>query len=85
MSPCPASNRPSSSRSIRGWNFTPADGGGTVATWRYNFTCRPSWLAPGANPIGTWLLGRDIRRRLDAFAQACANDDIVEALGASTP
>jgi hypothetical protein len=69
-----------------GWNFRPADDGGTVATWRYNFTCRPSWLAPPADRIGVWLLGRDIRRRLDAFAQACGNAEIVAALGpVSTP
>lgn len=65
-----------------GWNFTPAadDSGGTTATWRYNFTCRPRWLAPVADRIGVWLLGRDIRRRLDAFAKACADPDIVAAL-----
>jgi ribosome-associated toxin RatA of RatAB toxin-antitoxin module len=65
-----------------GWNFTPVDGGeATQATWRYNFTIRPSWLAPVADRIGVWLLGRDIRRRLDAFAAACADPDIVAALG----
>jgi hypothetical protein len=64
-----------------GWNFSPAgDGTSTVATWRYNFTIRPSWLAPPADRIGVWLLGRDIRRRLDAFAAACADDEIVAAL-----
>jgi hypothetical protein len=66
-----------------GWNFTPADDGGTVATWRYNFTCRPRWLSPIADRVGTWLLGRDIHRRLDAFAKACGDASIVEAL--STP
>lgn len=63
-----------------GWHFTPAEGGGTTATWRYNFTCRPGWLAPLADRIGVRLLGRDIRRRLDAFARACADPDIVAAL-----
>lgn len=64
-----------------GWNFSPAgDGTSTVATWRYNFTIRPSWLAPVADRIGVWLLGRDIRRRLDAFAAACADKQIVSAL-----
>jgi hypothetical protein len=65
-----------------GWNFNPADGddGGTVATWRYNFTCRPAWLRPIADRIGVRLLGRDIHRRLDAFAKACADADIVAAL-----
>jgi len=64
-----------------GWNFSAVgDGHATEATWRYNFTIRPSWLAPVADRIGVWLLGRDIRRRLDAFAAACADPDIVAAL-----
>ena len=63
-----------------GWNFVAVegdDGPATEATWRYNFTIRPTWLAPIADRIGTWLLGRDIRRRLDAFAAACADPSIV--------
>jgi ribosome-associated toxin RatA of RatAB toxin-antitoxin module len=64
-----------------GWNFSPAEqGGGTVATWRYNFTSRPRWLAPLADRVGVWLLGRDIRRRLDAFARACTNPAILSTL-----
>ena len=75
-----------------GWNFAPVDGGdaggspttegspATEATWRYNFTIRPAWLAPVADRIGVWLLGRDIHRRLDAFAKACADPAIVAAL-----
>ena len=68
-----------------GWNFSPAEPGPdgaarTEATWRYNFTIRPAWLAPIADRIGVWLLGRDIRRRLDAFAAACADAEIVAAV-----
>jgi hypothetical protein len=63
-----------------GWNFTARDDGRTAATWRYNFTIKPGWLRPVADPIGRWLLGRDIRRRLDAFATACADPSIVGAL-----
>ena len=64
-----------------GWNFAPVDGGAaTEATWRYNFTIQPGWLAPVADRVGVWLLGRDIRRRLDAFAAACADAEIVAAL-----
>jgi hypothetical protein len=63
-----------------GWHFSARDDGGTDATWRYNFTCRPGWLAPLADRIGVWLLGRDIRRRLDAFARACADPDVVAAV-----
>jgi hypothetical protein len=66
-----------------GWNFAPGGGGtSTEATWRYNFTIRPAWLAPVADRIGVWLLGRDIRRRLDAFAAACADPAIVAAVAA---
>jgi hypothetical protein len=63
-----------------GWNFVPTPGGGSEATWRYSFTVRPAWLARVADRIGVWLLGRDIRRRLDAFAAACADPAIVAAL-----
>jgi ribosome-associated toxin RatA of RatAB toxin-antitoxin module len=64
-----------------GWNFQPVEGG-TRATWRYNFTIRPPWLAPVADRIGVFVLGRDIRRRVEAFARACADPEIVAALGA---
>jgi hypothetical protein len=67
-----------------GWNFVDrprAEGGGTEVTWRYNFTIRPHWLRPVANPVGVWLLGGDIRRRLAAYAKACEDPDIVAALG----
>ena len=67
-----------------GWNFAdrdPAEGGGTIVTWRYNFTIRPKWLAPIANPIGVWLLGGDVSNRLDAYAAACEDPEIVAALG----
>ena len=64
-----------------GWNFVPVEGGGTETTWRYNFTIRPRWLSPVADRIGLWLLGRDIRRRLAAFARACEDPEIVAALG----
>lgn len=69
-----------------GWNFSPtsAEGDendeGTLVTWRYNFTCRPRWLAPLADRVGVWLLGRDIRRRLDAFARACTDPTILTTL-----
>ena len=67
-----------------GWNFTAveaSDGSpATEATWRYNFTIRPAWLAPLADRAGVWLLGRDIERRLAAFARACADEGILAAL-----
>jgi hypothetical protein len=68
-----------------GWNFLATEDGGTEATWRYNFTIHPSWLRQIANPIGVWLLGGDIRRRLAAFARACEDPEIVAALGTAEP
>ncbi|NHN55907.1 SRPBCC family protein [Calidifontibacter sp. DB0510] len=61
-----------------GWRFTPVEGG-TRAVWKYTFAIRPKWLAPIADPIGIWLLGKDIRRRIDAFAAACGDPQIVAA------
>jgi hypothetical protein len=69
-----------------GWNFAGRPDGTTEATWRYNFTCRPSWLCPIMDAVGTRLLQRDIDRRLTAFAKACADPDIIAAvIAAGTP
>ncbi|HLR99069.1 SRPBCC family protein [Mycolicibacillus parakoreensis] len=62
-----------------GWRFNPADDGATVATWRYNFTCRPAWLAPLAERLGRWWLGRDIDKRIAGFARGCADPTVVAA------
>lgn len=59
-----------------GWRFTERDGG-TQAVWKYTFSCRPTWLRPIAERIGTWLLGREIERRLGAFATACHNPELL--------
>jgi hypothetical protein len=64
-----------------GWTFREVDGG-TEATWRYTFTVRPPWLRFVADPIGRWLLGRDIRARIDAYAAACTNPAVLEAVEA---
>ncbi len=64
-----------------GWRFAPEERGGvagTEATWKYTYTVRPAWLRPVAEPIGQWLLGREIRARIDAFARAC-DDGVVLA------
>ncbi|SFT72246.1 hypothetical protein SAMN05660657_02623 [Geodermatophilus amargosae] len=45
--------------------------------WRYVFRCRPAWLAPVAERIGTRLLGRDIRRRIAGFARGCADPAVL--------
>lgn len=62
-----------------GWRFEPTEDGGTLATWKYAFTCRPAWLAPLAERIGAVILGRDIRRRIAGFARGCAEPVVVEA------
>lgn len=64
-----------------GWRFSARDGG-TLAVWKYNFGCRPAWLAPVAEPIGAWLLGREIRARIAGFARGCADPDVLAAVRA---
>lgn len=66
-----------------GWRFTP-DGDGTLAVWKYTFTCRPPWLAPVAERVGAWLLGREIRARIAGFAQGCADPVVLAAARAAT-
>lgn len=63
-----------------GWQFRPADGGGARIIWRYNFTCRPRWLAPIAERIGTFVLRYEIRRRIAGFAAGCADPVLLEAV-----
>ena len=61
-----------------GWRFAPAaEPGHTVATWRYNFRCKPALVRPIAERVGVWLLGRDIRRRIAGFARGCADPVVV--------
>jgi hypothetical protein len=62
-----------------GWRFTPVEGdpGKTLAVWRYNFTCKPRWLAPVAERIGAIVLQRDVDRRLDGFARGCEDPVIL--------
>lgn len=60
-----------------GWRFTP-DGDGTLAVWKYNFTCQPAWLAPLAERIGTLVLGREIRSRIAGYARGCADPVVVD-------
>lgn len=62
-----------------GWRFEQVNGG-TRAVWKYSFTCRPRVLRPVAERVGRWVLGRDIQRRIEAFATACADREIVAAV-----
>jgi hypothetical protein len=52
---------------------------GTAAVWKYTYAVRPAWLRRVAEPIGQWLLGREIRARIAAFARACVDPVIVVA------
>ena len=61
-----------------GWRFTAADGG-TSAVWKYTWTVRPAWLRLVAEPVGRWLLDREIRSRISSFARACSDPEIVSA------
>ena len=63
-----------------GWRFAPAaEPGHTLATWRYSFRCRPAVLRPIAERIGSWLLSRDIRRRIAGYAAGCADPVVLAA------
>lgn len=61
------------------WRFTPDDGG-TRAVWKYTFSCRPALLKRPAELIGAWLLGREIERRIEAFARACEDQALLAGL-----
>jgi hypothetical protein len=63
-----------------GWSFTALSDDRTRATWRYQFTCRPRLVALLGEPLGRWLLGRDIRRRIEGFARGCADPELVARL-----
>jgi hypothetical protein len=65
-----------------GWRFAPVDGepGRTLAVWRYNFSCRPAWLAPLAERIGSVILQRDIDRRIAGFARGCGDPEVLAAV-----
>ena len=65
-----------------GWRFEDEERGGvagTRAVWKYTYTVTPVWLRPVAEPVGQWLLGREIRARINAFAKACADPVVVAA------
>jgi hypothetical protein len=64
-----------------GWRFMPHEHG-TLARWKYNFAIRPRWLRVVGDPLGVWVLGRDIRRRIDAFGAACSDPVVLAAVDA---
>jgi hypothetical protein len=68
-------------RLAAGWRFDAVEGDptSTHATWRYNFACRPAWLAPIEERIGRLVLQRDIDRRIAGFARGCEDPVVLEA------
>lgn len=64
-----------------GWRFSPVPDSpeSTLAVWRYNFACKPKWLAPLAERIGAIILQRDIDKRIAGFARGCADPVVVDA------
>jgi hypothetical protein len=65
-----------------GWRFTAIDESSTKAIWKYNFVCRPKWLAPIAERIGAVVLQRDIDRRIAGFARGCCDPVVLAAVEA---
>ena len=65
-----------------GWRFAPHPDA-TLATWKYNFSCRPRLIAPLAEWIGVRLIRHDIDRRIEGFARGCADPVVVAAARAS--
>ncbi|WP_110180940.1 SRPBCC family protein [Nocardioides solisilvae] len=53
---------------------------GTKAVWKYTYSVKPAWLRRVAEPIGQWLLGREIRARIDAWARACEDPVVLAAV-----
>lgn len=70
-----------------GWRFTAVDGdpGRTLAVWRYNFGCRPRWLAPVADRIGTVVLRREIKHRIERYAKGCSDPVVLAAARDAEP
>lgn len=66
-----------------GWRFVPETRHGVLGTravWKYTYSVRPAVLRPVAEPIGQWLLGREIRARIAAFARACEDPVVLDAV-----
>ncbi|WP_052666118.1 SRPBCC family protein [Nitriliruptor alkaliphilus] len=70
-----------------GWRFVAVAGqpDATDAVWRYSFRCRPAWLAPLLERIGTRVLQRDIDRRIAGFARGCEDPEVLAVVRAPAP
>lgn len=66
-----------------GWRFVPKTrhgGPAPGAVWTYTYAVQPAVLRPVAEPNGQWLLGREIRARIAAFARACEDPVVLDAV-----
>jgi hypothetical protein len=64
------------------WRFKRAGDDRTTVFFKYHFECRPPWLQSITHPIGLWFLGREIKRRLQAFKKAAETPGMIERLRA---
>ena len=55
-------------------------GAGTRTVWKYTYSIRPAWLRRPGEWLGQIILGREIRARLEAFAAACRDEEILRGL-----
>jgi ribosome-associated toxin RatA of RatAB toxin-antitoxin module len=62
------------------WRFDAITADRTRVTFRYNFETRWSWLRPGVNRIIGWVLGRDVRLRLEGLKRAAEQTNILARL-----
>lgn len=53
---------------------------GTRAVWKYTYSIRPAWLRRPGEWMGQIILGREIRARIEAFAAACRDEEILRGL-----
>ena len=67
------------------WRFAERDDGRVDVAFRYNFTCAPKFLAPIMERVGTWFLGRDIEKRIEAFRSACDDSGLIDRLRGLRP
>ena len=67
------------SRFGSGWRFQ-GEGEGTRAVWKYTYDLvGPPLVRRVGYVIGQWLLGREIQARIEAFAAACADEQVLAA------
>jgi ribosome-associated toxin RatA of RatAB toxin-antitoxin module len=64
------------------WHFKTIDATLTEVVFKYHFMCQPPWLNWLMHPPVRWVLGRDIRRRLQAFKTAAETPGMIDRLHA---